>query len=139
MSQAGHLHVTIRADDRAQIARTAARLRTDAGPAWWEGDLVLTSDALVFRPSISNARIDAPYFRLADIDSIDQAGRNAFCVCGQDGRAAVFEIPSPFFSVAGIAGRLARPWVRDIESARAAAMSARPAVASSPEPRRVAG
>jgi hypothetical protein len=51
-----------------RLLRSApARIRTEAPPHWWVGELVLTSDRLFFLPSVDAPFLDDVAFWLADI------------------------------------------------------------------------
>jgi len=107
-----------------------ARIRTDAPPHWWEGELILTSDRLFFLPSVDVPSLDDAAFWLCDVASWRTAGRNRLLVV-IGGVRREFELAAP--ATAGLIGRSAARWARDLARARAAARP-RP-----PEGQRAAG
>ncbi len=114
-----------------RLLRSApARIRTDAPPHWWEGELILTSDRLFFLPSVDEPFLDDAAFWLRDLASWRSARGNRLLVAA-DGVERAFELTTP--APALLIGRSAASWARALASARAVARP-RPA-----EGRRAAG
>ena len=102
-----------------RLLRSApARIRTDAPPHWWEGELILTSDRLFFLPSVDEPFLDDAAFWLADIDSWRSARRNRLLVVVDDVERE-FELMST--QPVALIARSAPRWARDLASARAVA------------------
>jgi hypothetical protein len=107
-----------------------ARIRTDAPPHWWEGELILTSDRLFFLPSVDVPFHEGAAFWLRDVASWGASGRNRLLVV-IDGVRREFDLATP--ATAMLIGRSAARMARDLASARA---TARP---RPPEGQRAAG
>jgi hypothetical protein len=115
-----------------RMVRSAqARVRTDAPPHWWEGELILTSERLFFLPTVENPLLSDVAYWLVDLRECGSAGRNRF-------RVATGELESTFQllsrSPSGIIGHTATSWVRDIARLRRGAPAQKPL-----EGRRAAG
>ncbi len=104
--------------DERLLRSAPARIRTEAPPHWWEGELILTSDRLFFLPSVDEPFLDDAAFWLADVASWRSARRNRLLVAA-DGVEREFELTSP--SPMPLVGRSAARWARDLANARAAA------------------
>jgi hypothetical protein len=94
------------------VRTSAARVRMDTPPYWWEGRLVLTSDRLFFLPYVEHPFLDTVAFWLCELMEFVPAGRNVFRVRTSD-RDGLFQITT--FASAAIIGRAARPWVSQIQ------------------------
>ena len=105
-----------------RLLRSApARIRTDAPPHWWEGELILTSDRLFFLPSVDEPFLDDAAFWLPDIASWRAGRRNRLLVVVDDVERE-FELTSP--APVALIARSAARWSRDLASARTAARAA---------------
>jgi hypothetical protein len=107
-----------------RLVRSApARVRTDAPPYWWEGELILTSERLFFLPAVENPLLSDIACWLVDLKECRPAGRNRF-------RVAAAELDRTFrllsLSPAGVLGFTATSWVRDIERLRGNLRSGHP-------------
>ena len=113
----------------------AVRVRTDAPPYWWEGELVLTSDRLFFLPHVENPFLSAIAFWLHDLIDTGPAGRNRLHVRTTDD-AALFHVIDA--GPAAVTGRAFSRWLALIDTHR---RMARPGSAfeSDPRSRRAAG
>jgi hypothetical protein len=76
-----------------RIVRTAsARLRSDAPPYWWEGELVLTTERIFFLPFVISPLIDQVAFWLSEITHAGRLGRGRFRLAAGSVSAS-FELP----------------------------------------------
>jgi len=102
-----------------RLLRSApARIRTDAPPRWWEGELILTSDRLFFLPSVDEPFLDDAAFWLADVESWRTArGNRLIAVVDDVEREFQLIATQPVALIAQSAAR----WARDLASARAGA------------------
>ena len=64
------------------VRSSLARLRSDATPRWWEGQLILTTDRLFFLPFVENPLTADVAFWVRDIVQASRAGRNRLFVQG---------------------------------------------------------
>jgi len=121
--------------DEELIRTSAARVRTDAPPYWWEGELILTSDRLFFLPRVHNPLLGRVAFWLRDLIDTGPAGRNRLHV-RTGAEAALFHILE-----AGARPALGQAAGRWLGLVRSHMRTARPAEAfESPDtPRRAAG
>jgi len=104
--------------DERLLRSAPARIRTDAPPHWWEGELILTNHRLFFLPSVEEPFLDEAAFWLADLASWRTAHRNRLLVVA-GGVEREFELMSP--APVALVGRSAARWARDLARARAAA------------------
>jgi len=102
-----------------RLLRSApARIRTEAPPHWWEGELILTSDRLFFLPSVDVPFLDDNAFWLRNIASWRAArGNRLLVVAAHVVREFELMTPQPVAMIA----RMAAHWARDIERARTVA------------------
>lgn len=108
------------------IRSGTARLRTESPPYWWEGELVLTTDRIIFLPFVSNKFLENAAFWLRDLVDYGPAGRNRL-VLRSRGRSMLFQILGA--SPGALAGQKGAQWMRAI---RGRMPVARPAVAFLP-------
>jgi hypothetical protein len=119
-----------------ELVRTgSARVRTDAPPYWWEGELILTTDRLFFLPHVENPFLQRVAFWLRELIDIGPAGRNRLHVRTTN-EAALFQAID--LGPHAVAGRASGLWLSLI---RKHLLSARPAEAfkEDPQRRRAAG
>lgn len=104
------------------IRSGTVRLRMAGPPYWWEGDLILTSDRLVFLPRVAHPRLGVTAFWLCDMAVIARASRNRFAV-GTANEHATFQLIGARRGPAGLIGDQAAPWLAAIAALQPAARS----------------
>jgi hypothetical protein len=113
----------------ALIREGPARLRTASPPYWWDGALVLTTDRIIFAPSVENPLERPVAFWLAEVVDEETGGPNLLRLSTHEGRS-VFQLPG----LGPLGMRQARAWERAIAATK---LGARPRDAF--EGRRAAG
>jgi len=107
-----------------RLVRSApVRVRTEAPPYWWEGELILTSERLFFLPSVENPLLGDVACWLGDVVECRTIGRNRFRMAAQ-GLDRTFQLLS--LRPAAVLGFTAASWVRDVERLRGALGSRSP-------------
>lgn len=101
--------------DERLVRSVPARIRTDAPPHWWEGELVLTSDRLFFLPSVDGPFLSDVAYWLTDIASC-RAGRRNRLLVASGGVEREFELTSS--RPVALVGYSAARWARDVACAR---------------------
>jgi hypothetical protein len=95
--------------DERLVREGPARLRADGPPYWWEGELILTTDRLLFLPHMHNAQIRDGSFWLNDVVECEKHGRDRIRIIGTNSYATFRLTGMP-----AIPGLRWKSWTRDI-------------------------